>query len=162
MWLQGIIGGCRETTWVTTIGGRRRHLPNIRASGKNNNAERLQARVPVEIEAPASCHARQVASSIQHAVCMSCKATLEIWSSHHVCVLCCCMLCLQAERQAVNSVCQGSAADIVKGAMLQLMQQLEQRGWAGNARLLLQVWGGWQLHYTKLDQCLCCAFIILL
>jgi hypothetical protein len=36
-------------------------------------------------------------------------------------------------------VCQGSAADIVKGAMLQLAQQLEQRGWAGNARLLLQV-----------------------
>jgi DNA polymerase I-like protein with 3'-5' exonuclease and polymerase domains len=40
--LQGIIGGCRETTWITTIAGRRRHLPNIRASGKNNNAERSQ------------------------------------------------------------------------------------------------------------------------
>jgi hypothetical protein len=48
---------------------------------------------------------------------------------------------LQAERQAVNSVCQGSAADIVKGAMLQLVQQLEQQGLAGNARLLLQVGG---------------------
>ncbi|WIA12996.1 hypothetical protein OEZ85_006607 [Tetradesmus obliquus] len=85
-WIKGIIGGCRDTTWVTTIAGRRRHLPHIRATGKNNNAERSQA-----------------------------------------------------ERQAVNSVCQGSAADIVKGAMLQLEQQLQQRGWAGSARLLLQV-----------------------
>ncbi|KAF6260747.1 hypothetical protein COO60DRAFT_857116 [Scenedesmus sp. NREL 46B-D3] len=61
-WIKGIIGGCRDTTWVTTIAGRRRHLPNIRASGKNSSAERSQA-----------------------------------------------------ERQAVNSVCQGSAADVVKG-----------------------------------------------
>jgi hypothetical protein len=44
MLLQGIISGCRETTWVTTIAGRRRHLPNIRAFGKNNNAERSQVR----------------------------------------------------------------------------------------------------------------------
>lgn len=56
---------------------------------------------------------------------------------------------LQAERQAVNSVCQGSAADIVKGAMLQLEQQLQQRGWAGSARLLLQV----RLHGSIVFQC---------
>ncbi|GFR45959.1 hypothetical protein Agub_g7428, partial [Astrephomene gubernaculifera] len=45
----------------------------------------------------------------------------------------------QAERQAVNSVCQGSAADLVKAAMITLQRRLEQRGLAGSARLVLMV-----------------------
>ncbi len=45
----------------------------------------------------------------------------------------------QAERQAVNTVCQGSAADLVKLAMIQLHQQLHQQFPGGTCRLLLQV-----------------------
>lgn len=45
----------------------------------------------------------------------------------------------QAERQAVNTVCQGSAADIVKGVMIELIQQLEDLELSKYCRLLLQV-----------------------
>ncbi len=45
----------------------------------------------------------------------------------------------QAERQAVNTVCQGSAADLVKLAMIQLHRQLHQQFPGGTCRLLLQV-----------------------
>eukprot|EP00878_Enallax_costatus_P017338 GHUV01018210.1.p1 GENE.GHUV01018210.1~~GHUV01018210.1.p1 ORF type:complete len:407 (+),score=127.89 GHUV01018210.1:1266-2486(+) len=45
----------------------------------------------------------------------------------------------QAERQAVNTVCQGSAADIVKGVMIELVQQLGDLGLSKYCRLLLQV-----------------------
>ena len=45
----------------------------------------------------------------------------------------------QAERQAVNTICQGSAADLVKLAMIQLHKQLQQRLPAESCRLLLQV-----------------------
>ncbi|WIA38253.1 hypothetical protein OEZ86_001594 [Tetradesmus obliquus] len=44
-----------------------------------------------------------------------------------------------AERKATNSVCQGSAADIVKAAMVQLLAELQQQGLAGHCRLLMQV-----------------------
>jgi DNA polymerase theta len=44
-----------------------------------------------------------------------------------------------AERKATNSVCQGSAADIVKAAMVQLLDELQQQGLAGHCRLLMQV-----------------------
>eukprot|EP00879_Flechtneria_rotunda_P026930 GHRR01028777.1.p1 GENE.GHRR01028777.1~~GHRR01028777.1.p1 ORF type:complete len:224 (+),score=77.45 GHRR01028777.1:916-1587(+) len=44
-----------------------------------------------------------------------------------------------AERQAVNSVCQGSAADVVKGAMVQLCHQVEQQGLKQQCKLVLQV-----------------------
>lgn len=53
----------------------------------------------------------------------------------------------QAERQAVNTVCQGSAADIVKGVMIQLVQQLEEKDLSRHCRLLLQV-GAAALHVT--------------
>ena len=45
----------------------------------------------------------------------------------------------QAERQAVNTICQGSAADLVKLAMIQLHKQLQQQLPAESCRLLLQV-----------------------
>ncbi|GIL88385.1 hypothetical protein Vretifemale_16356, partial [Volvox reticuliferus] len=45
----------------------------------------------------------------------------------------------QSERQAVNSVCQGSAADLVKAAMITLTRRLAAAGWAGRARLVLMV-----------------------
>lgn len=45
----------------------------------------------------------------------------------------------QAERQAVNTVCQGSAADLVKLAMIQLHQKVQQQLPAESCRLLLQV-----------------------
>ncbi len=45
----------------------------------------------------------------------------------------------QAERQAVNTICQGSAADLVKLAMIQLHTQLHQHFPGGTCRLLLQV-----------------------
>jgi DNA polymerase theta len=44
-----------------------------------------------------------------------------------------------AERKATNSVCQGSAADIVKAAMVQLLDELQQEGLAQHCRLLMQV-----------------------
>jgi DNA polymerase theta len=44
-----------------------------------------------------------------------------------------------AERKATNSVCQGSAADIVKAAMVQLLAELQREGLAGHCRLLMQV-----------------------
>ncbi|KAG2492331.1 hypothetical protein HYH03_009282 [Edaphochlamys debaryana] len=44
-----------------------------------------------------------------------------------------------AERQAVNSLVQGSAADVAKGAMLELGRRLRGRGLAGRARLVLMV-----------------------
>ena len=47
----------------------------------------------------------------------------------------------QAERQAVNTICQGSAADLVKLAMIQLHKQLQQQLPAESCRLLLQVRG---------------------
>jgi DNA polymerase theta len=44
-----------------------------------------------------------------------------------------------AERKATNIVCQGSAADIVKAAMVQLLGELQQQGLAAHCRLLMQV-----------------------
>ena len=45
----------------------------------------------------------------------------------------------QAERQAVNSACQGSAADLVKLAMIQLHKKVLQELPADSCKLLLQV-----------------------
>jgi DNA polymerase I-like protein with 3'-5' exonuclease and polymerase domains len=45
----------------------------------------------------------------------------------------------QAERQAVNTVTQGSAADMIKRAMVRLHQLLAQPRFQGAARLVLQV-----------------------
>ena len=45
----------------------------------------------------------------------------------------------QAERQAVNTVCQGSAADLVKLAMIELHKQLRQQCPAESCKMLLQV-----------------------
>ncbi len=45
----------------------------------------------------------------------------------------------RAERQAVNTVPQGSAADLVKQAMVQLVARLEERGLAQQCRMVLQV-----------------------
>ncbi|KXZ52413.1 hypothetical protein GPECTOR_9g457 [Gonium pectorale] len=45
----------------------------------------------------------------------------------------------QAERQAVNTVCQGSAADLVKAAMVTLARRLGEAGLAGRARMVLMV-----------------------
>lgn len=45
----------------------------------------------------------------------------------------------QAERQAVNTICQGSAADLVKLAMIQLHKQLQEVSPAAACKLLLQV-----------------------
>lgn len=44
-----------------------------------------------------------------------------------------------AERVAVNSTCQGSAADIVKGAMVQLLADLRAAGLSRHCRMLVQV-----------------------
>jgi hypothetical protein len=48
----------------------------------------------------------------------------------------------KAERAAVNSVPQGSAADLVKCVMVDLTQQLAACGLGDHVRLLLQVGGG--------------------
>lgn len=47
-----------------------------------------------------------------------------------------------AERRAVNTVMQGSAADVIKRAMAALHSQLAAPAWAGAARLVLQVLQG--------------------
>jgi DNA polymerase I-like protein with 3'-5' exonuclease and polymerase domains len=46
---------------------------------------------------------------------------------------------LQAMRRAVNTTCQGSAADVVKGSMLLLAAQLRATGLGRHCRMLLQV-----------------------
>jgi hypothetical protein len=46
---------------------------------------------------------------------------------------------VQAMRRAVNTTCQGSAADIVKGAMVMLAAQLRSTGLGRHCRMLLQV-----------------------
>jgi hypothetical protein len=48
-------------------------------------------------------------------------------------------LLVQAMRRAVNTTCQGSAADVVKGAMVQLAAQLRASGLGRHCRMLLQV-----------------------
>jgi hypothetical protein len=45
----------------------------------------------------------------------------------------------QAMRRAVNTTCQGSAADVVKGAMVMLAAQLRATGLGRHCRMLLQV-----------------------
>lgn len=45
----------------------------------------------------------------------------------------------QAERQAVNTVTQGSAADMIKQAMVRLHRILAQPHFQGAGRLVLQV-----------------------
>eukprot|EP00198_Chlamydomonas_reinhardtii_P012144 XP_001701481.1 DNA polymerase theta [Chlamydomonas reinhardtii] len=45
----------------------------------------------------------------------------------------------QAERQAVNTVCQGSAADLIKAAMVTLQRRLEAEGLAPHVRMVLMV-----------------------
>jgi DNA polymerase theta len=45
----------------------------------------------------------------------------------------------RAARQAVNSVCQGSAADVVKRAMIDLQRRLERELLAEDCKMLLQV-----------------------
>lgn len=44
-----------------------------------------------------------------------------------------------AERQAVNTLCQGSAADIAKLAMIRLHGELQAPAWRGAARMVLMV-----------------------
>ena len=65
----------------------------------------------------------------------------------------------QAERQAVNSVCQGSAADLVKLAMIQLHQKVQQQLPGDSCKLLLQA-RHWLLkrsntHLRGLDMHVC-------
>lgn len=50
----------------------------------------------------------------------------------------------QAERQAINTVCQGSAADIVKRAMIALQARIAAAGLEGQCRMIMQVrrWTG--------------------
>lgn len=45
----------------------------------------------------------------------------------------------QAERQAINTVCQGSAADVVKRAMIALPARLQELGLDGHCRMVMQV-----------------------
>jgi DNA polymerase-1 len=45
----------------------------------------------------------------------------------------------KAERVAVNGVVQGSAADLVKGAMVQLVSELRAAGLSSHCRLMVQV-----------------------
>lgn len=45
----------------------------------------------------------------------------------------------EAERQAVNSPIQGSAADIAKKAMIETDRWIQQEGYGGDVRLLLQI-----------------------
>jgi DNA polymerase I-like protein with 3'-5' exonuclease and polymerase domains len=47
----------------------------------------------------------------------------------------------EAERQAINSVCQGSAADLVKRAMLQLAAEMRGAGLEQHCKMVLQVGG---------------------
>jgi hypothetical protein len=44
-----------------------------------------------------------------------------------------------AERVAVNGTVQGSAADLVKGAMVQLLAELRQEGLSQHCRMMVQV-----------------------
>jgi DNA polymerase theta len=82
-----VVEDCQRDTYVTTLAGRRRYLPNITSSK---------------------------------------------WSERK-----------EAERQAVNSMCQGSAADLVERAMVQLVAvlgrvgHLQQQHWT----MVLQVSG---------------------
>jgi hypothetical protein len=48
-----------------------------------------------------------------------------------------------AERVAVNGTCQGSAADLVKGAMVQLLSDLRAEGLSNHCRMMVQV-GCWR------------------
>lgn len=88
MCLQGIIGGCRDTTWVTTIAGRRRHLPHIRATGKNNNAERSQVRGLSDMYLismlPASC----CTAAVEHEEMPRRLMLLMLFASSCECVAC--------------------------------------------------------------------------
>jgi len=45
----------------------------------------------------------------------------------------------KAERIAINGTCQGSAADLVKGAMVQLLHDLRVQGLTQHCRLVVQV-----------------------
>lgn len=45
----------------------------------------------------------------------------------------------QAERMAINAPIQGTAADIIKKAMVDTERMVHKRGWSDDARLLLQV-----------------------
>lgn len=45
----------------------------------------------------------------------------------------------KAERIAINGTCQGSAADIAKGAMVQLLHDLRVQGLTQHCRLVVQV-----------------------
>jgi DNA polymerase-1 len=46
-----------------------------------------------------------------------------------------------AERVAVNGTVQGSAADLVKGAMVQLLADLRQEGLSQHCKMMVQVCG---------------------
>lgn len=50
-------------------------------------------------------------------------------------------------------MCQGSAADIVKGAMVELVERLREEGLAQHCKLLLQVSMGW----PSLQERCCCV-----
>lgn len=80
-YFERVLQAAREDGWVTTILGRRRPLPDIRAG---NRARRQYA-----------------------------------------------------ERMAVNTVIQGSAADLIKIAMVTIYRRMQEAGW--RSRLLLQV-----------------------
>jgi DNA polymerase theta len=81
-----VVEDCRRDTYVSTLAGRRRFLPNINDKrGPRAASERAQA-----------------------------------------------------ERQAVNSVCQGSAADLVKRAMVQLVAGLKGASLEPHCNMVLQ------------------------
>ena len=45
----------------------------------------------------------------------------------------------RAERQAINTVCQGSGADIIKTAIININKQLKVNGFLPEARLILEM-----------------------
>lgn len=90
---------------------------------------------PAVMQAMRKCWQLELKQAVAHSFCCC---------SWQIFLLPCVLDCVaassaQAERQAVNTICQGSAADLVKLAMIQLHKQLQQQLPAEACRLLLQV-----------------------
>ena len=98
-WVQRVVEDCRATTFVQTLAGRRRYLPDI-----SHKCPQKRSR---------------------------------------------------AERQAVNTLCQGSAADLVKAAMVRVHDRLAESG-ADKCRMLLQVRSRPNCSFEDAKVCDCC------
>jgi DNA polymerase theta len=97
--MQAVVQRCRRDGHVETLLGRRRHLPNINATASTASAGSDPSTTSAGSKPTSGGQMRSHEAS---------------------------KLRLQAERQAVNSVCQGSAADLIKLAMVNIDHQLSE------------------------------------